>query len=805
MGSIIVVSGFLLQYGAAQLSTQVVSPDGQTVDVTGKNVARGDDSLILYDAAYGPNTRTNPYGVEVIAIPVDKNTATGQTYRVRDIRSVWECSQNKALQCGSAEIPSNGIVLSAMGNRRDALKNLKIGDSLVLRTGWFQQRQSPISVINPTPQNNPAGSGFPGYRASNQLVVYDAGSGRPNTGTNEFGFEVTVRNGIVTAQEGSDSTIPADGFVLSGHGKARGWLIANAPLGAKITINPDQHSLTSLIDFDTYAYQFDQQWAQSPCSAAAWSTHPNADPLCGSIRNQKDEAIRLQQQGQPEQAATALSEALESLNRRIWMSYEPFPANTLRGVWHRPVETTATTIGNTLDRLQAAGINTIFLETFFHGYTIFPSKTFQAYGLPAENPKFGGQDLLKLWVSEAHRRGMKVHTWFQTFYGGTNAYLPPGPILTKYPRWANVQYAALVTSKAPTNAAQALPNTAQKANGSGVKAALSTNKAPLPSTSGSNSTTGTTLSANSTVPTVASLQPLEIKKAPAKPTPSNLELGAYFLDPMNPDVQTFLIKLAEEMVTQYDIDGFQMDYIRYPASFPADRFSYRKTTWGYTDIARSAFKAKYGIDPVDIDPKDPNMATLWIAWSDFKTQQISQFVHKLSQDLREKRPGIQLSAAVFPDADSALALKHQDWRTWGQNGWVDFFAPMTLTSATKVVDRDTRVMIQATHYKIPVFSGIFGPFNDNSAEQILRQIDTAKTAGASGYVLFDTAHLSPRMLDALKTAQMPRQNTSPSMTPLGGQGAAPNPNNTPHQMQPAPSSPSAPNEAPPKKKHWWNF
>lgn len=739
--SLTVFLGISIPDSFAQLAIQVLDPQKKPMEVTGRNIPRGDEALILYDRHFGKTTRTNAFGVEVTAVPAAKD---GKVYEVKTVTSVWKChSQNKdqsvdaEKQCGNAVIPEQGVVLSAMGKKRELLKNLKPGDLLTLKDDWYQQVQSQIDIVNPTPLNNPAGSGFPGFRASNQLDLYNAQYGAPTTGTNEFGFEVTVRNGIVVAQEGSDSTIPQDGgYVLSGHGRGRSWLIAHAPVGAKMEVSPDGRILTSSIDFDTYAYQFDQRWAQSTCADKVWTMNATVDSSCNVLRDQREKALRLFQDGQPELAAATMQKALEGMNQKIWLSYKAFPADTVRGAWHRPVEKTSLAIGQTLDRLKAAGINSVFLETFFHGYTIFPSKTYKAYGLPEENPKFAGADLLQLWLQEAHKRNMKVHVWFQTFYGGTKAYLSPGPILTKYPTWANVQYSALVSVPA---------NLTAPAGESQSATARSSNPAA----------NGSFLNPSSNPSSVSSMPILPtVKKSPDHPVASTLELGGFFLDPANPQVQSFLMKLATEIVTRYDVDGFQLDYIRYPASFPSDRFSYRKTTWGYTDTARNAFKAQYRIDPVDIDPKNPQYATLWQEWNQYKTEQINDFVQRASTSLRQIRPSIKISAAIFPEIDRSIALKHQNWLFWGQNGWVDFFAPMTLTSAVKVVERDTRNMVTATRGSIPIYSGIFGPFNDNTAEHVLYQIDTAKQAGAKGYVLFDTAHLTPQMIEALKIVQV---------------------------------------------------
>ena len=169
------------------------------------------------------------------------------------------------------------------------------------------------------------------------------------------------------------------------------------------------------------------------------------------IQDKREEALQLAQKGQGDLGVQTIQDASELMKRHSWLSYAPFPVDAVRGVWHRPVEKTQEAIGQTLDKLKSAGINTVFLETFFHGYTIFPSETFQAYGLTNENPISRGRRSFKMqWVEEAHARNMKVETWFQTFYAGTKAYHPPGPILIKYPSWANVQYSALIAVTPPS-------------------------------------------------------------------------------------------------------------------------------------------------------------------------------------------------------------------------------------------------------------------------------------------------------------------------------------------------------------------
>ena len=143
-----------------------------------------------------------------------------------------------------------------------------------------------------------------------------------------------------------------------------------------------------------------------------------------------------------------------------------------------------------------------------------------------------------------------------------------------------------------------------------------------------------------------------------------------FFDPANPEVRQYLLKLYEEIVTRYDVDGLQLDYIRYPFQDPsADR------TYGYGKAARAQFQQLAGVDPVNISPSQPE---LWQKWTTFRTEQVDSFVAQASQQLRQKRPNLILSVAVFPLPQQERIQKiQQNWETWARRGDVDLIVPMT--------------------------------------------------------------------------------------------------------------------------------
>ncbi|MYL60264.1 beta-N-acetylhexosaminidase, partial [Virgibacillus halodenitrificans] len=79
-------------------------------------------------------------------------------------------------------------------------------------------------------------------RGADQLIQYTPEHGK-TTGTNIYGYEVTVVDGKVVERGGNNSEIPANGYVLSIHGSD--WLMENAVLGAEVEIK-DQRVLITI-------------------------------------------------------------------------------------------------------------------------------------------------------------------------------------------------------------------------------------------------------------------------------------------------------------------------------------------------------------------------------------------------------------------------------------------------------------------------------------------------------------------------------------------------------------------------------
>ena len=133
-----------------------------------------------------------------------------------------------------------------------------------------------------------------------------------------------------------------------------------------------------------------------------------------------------------------------------------------------------------------------------------------------------------------------------------------------------------------------------------------------------------------------------------------------YLDAGVPEVQDFYVNLVMEIVNNYDIDGFNMDHIRY-----------REQNMGYNPIALSYFHQFTGrSDRPAID--DPE-------WSDWRREQITSLVKRLYANILKVKPHVLLTmdgvtggAPVETIEDNVFWRNvFQDYPGWLANHYLD--------------------------------------------------------------------------------------------------------------------------------------
>ena len=145
-----------------------------------------------------------------------------------------------------------------------------------------------------------------------------------------------------------------------------------------------------------------------------------------------------------------------------------------------------------------------------------------------------------------------------------------------------------------------------------------------------------------------------------------------FFDSTNPEVHQFLINQFKELVTLYNIDGIEYDYIRYDGSnilsYPSNIIDY-----GYTQTSINMFKEKYKYNG-DIKEllKEHKVRSKWV---EFKKNRITDLLIEAKEAIKSIKPNIKLSASVFSYPESINELM-QDWPRWLNEELIDYVEPM---------------------------------------------------------------------------------------------------------------------------------
>jgi uncharacterized lipoprotein YddW (UPF0748 family) len=237
--------------------------------------------------------------------------------------------------------------------------------------------------------------------------------------------------------------------------------------------------------------------------------------------------------------------------------------------------------------------------------------------------------------------------------------------------------------------------------------------------------------------------------------------GKPFFDPANPQVRQYLLKLYEEIITNYDVDGLQLDYIRYPFQDPSAGRLY-----GYGAAARIKFRDIYGVDPATISPSQND---LWQKWTAFRTEQVNSFVAEVSQRLRQKKSNLTISVAVFPLPEQERIQKiQQNWEVWARRGDIDLIVPMTYALDTTRFERLAQPWIASTQFG-QLGAALLVPgirLLNLPTPGAFDQIQAIRDLPAVGYALFAAENLNGELQQVFNNTQGTLVNSSDNREPI---------------------------------------
>ncbi|MBE7559380.1 family 10 glycosylhydrolase [bacterium] len=237
-------------------------------------------------------------------------------------------------------------------------------------------------------------------------------------------------------------------------------------------------------------------------------------------------------------------------------------------------------------------------------------------------------------------------------------------------------------------------------------------------------------------------------------TPSEMAadwLEAVWLDPGHPEVGDYLERLYSEVLERYDLDGVQLDFIRYPSThaFSTGLYYPPNRTFGYNPAALAAYRIDGGSDPLELlrqrrrhvqEMGEAAYERACWQWDEWRRERITGIVRRVRQARDRLRPAARLSASVIPFPERAYLTFYQDWPGWLESGLVDEVYLMSYTIDGRLFSRQLRQAVEFAPQPARVIAGVGVYKNLADPDQLLRQMRFAQTH-AGGWSLFSARNL----------------------------------------------------------------
>lgn len=201
--------------------------------------------------------------------------------------------------------------------------------------------------------------------------------------------------------------------------------------------------------------------------------------------------------------------------------------------------------------------------------------------------------------------------------------------------------------------------------------------------------------------------------------------GQYTFDPGHPAVQEHTFNVCMDIITNYNVDGLNFDYIRYSS-----------INEGYNEVTVERFNRLFGRTGQP-SPSDP-------VWKQFRRDQITGLLRKIYLNVIAVKPHVKISCdtitwAPGPTSDSqwysssaAWNSVLQDWRGWMEEGIMDLNIPMNYfrqwTHPTDYVNWSTFAKNRRFNRHLAIGPGIYL----NSVEDAIAQMRHTREPTSTG-------------------------------------------------------------------------
>ena len=223
-----------------------------------------------------------------------------------------------------------------------------------------------------------------------------------------------------------------------------------------------------------------------------------------------------------------------------------------------------------------------------------------------------------------------------------------------------------------------------------------------------------------------------------------------WLSPFHPEARQHIIAKAKKILEIKGIASLHLDYIRYVDVILGDALQPKynldqdhqmaEFDFGYHPIARRQFKAKFGIDPLDIKYPDQSME-----WLQFRLNAVTSLVNEIAELSHSNNK--KLSAAVFPFPQMSRIMVRQAWDDWHLDCAYPMLYHNFYNQKVNWIEFALNQCMSETDF--PIIPGIYIP-GFNSIDELDMALRIVKESGAPGISLFTADNLSIKQKEIIK-------------------------------------------------------
>ncbi len=193
-----------------------------------------------------------------------------------------------------------------------------------------------------------------------------------------------------------------------------------------------------------------------------------------------------------------------------------------------------------------------------------------------------------------------------------------------------------------------------------------------------------------------------------------------WLNPLHPEVQSFILELVAEISRNYDIDGFQVDdHMGLPVAY------------GYDPYTVALYQQEHEGQLPPIDEKDAE-------WTRWRADKITDFMGEVFTTLKANRSQAIMSVSPNPHV-FAYEFYLQDWDTWLKKGYVEeLIIQLYRTDLGRFVWEMSQEATTFARTRIPTSIGVLSGLRGRSVpmSQIAEQVEAVRDRNFSGVSFF---------------------------------------------------------------------